>query len=353
MGRIEKFIVRFETFAVLVSLGFYIWFLRRFGLGQIYGYLKLAAWGLCLTVALESISRIANTFGWRVTILDYPRRLRFRELFAARIAGEAIDYITPTAQLGGQPVMATMVRRKLTMAVGLATVSIAALTEAIGQLGFITAALVIAIPLVAKVHSLFWPLIGGMTLAISLAAGFFYVQTKRPFELLRRAASGLMPLLNDPELKDGAAQADAVLADIYAHHRGRVVISSLCYLVAWSMGPVEIYILLRLLHQPVPLLVPLAVEAVGLLIERATFLIPAKLVSQEGGKALILALLGYPAGVGFVVGLLRRIKEMAWVLFGLSAFAIHRLGTQRETQEAGAREARSAAVLRAQGEQSL
>ena len=162
-----------------------------------------------------------------------------------------------------------------------------------------------------------------------------------------------MPLLNDPELKDGAAQADAVLADIYAHHRGRVVISSLCYLVAWSMGPVEIYILLRLLHQPVPLLVPLAVEAVGLLIERATFLIPAKLVSQEGGKALILALLGYPAGVGFVVGLLRRIKEMAWVLFGLSAFAIHRLGTQRETQEAGAREARSAAVLRAQGEQSL
>ena len=353
MARVEKFIIRFESFAVLVSLGFYVWFLRRFGLGQIYGYLKLAAWGLCLTITLESISRILNTIGWRVTIPDYPRGLGLGELFAARIAGEAIDYVTPTAQLGGQPVMATMVRRRLRMAVGLATVSIAALTEAIGQIGFITAALVIAIPLVVRVHSLLWPLVGGMVLAVSLAGGFFYVQTKRPFERLRRAASGLMPLLNDPELRDAAAQADAVLADFYAHHRVRLAMSSLCYLIAWSMGPVEIYILLRLLHQPVPLLVPLAVEAVGLLIERATFLIPAKLVSQEGGKALILALLGYPAGVGFVVGLLRRIKEMAWVLFGLSAFAIHRLVIQREAQEAGAPEARSAAVLRAQGEQSL
>ena len=74
---------------------------------------------------------------------------------------------------------------------------------------------------------------------------------------------------------------------------------------------------MRLLHQPASLQIVLLVEALGLLIERATFLIPAKLVSQEGGKALILAMLGYPPGIGFVVGFLRRIKEMVWVLFGL------------------------------------
>ena len=75
--------------------------------------------------------------------------------------------------------------------------------------------------------------------------------------------------------------------------------------------------------------IALLVEAVGLLIERATFLIPGKLVSQEGGKALILGMLGYPPGIGFVVGFLRRIKEMVWVLFGLLALMIHRMVVQQ------------------------
>jgi len=67
-----------------------------------------------------------------------------------------------------------------------------------------------------------------------------------------------------------------------------------------------------------------------LLIERATFLIPGKLVSQEGGKALILSLLGYPADLGFAIGFLRRIKEMAWVAFGLLCLIVHRVVTGAE-----------------------
>jgi uncharacterized membrane protein YbhN (UPF0104 family) len=351
MRRLETLVIRFETAAVLVALGFYVWFLRRFGLAQIFDYLRLGAWGLGLTVALESFARAANTLGWRVTIADYPRNLSFAELFSARIAGEAIDYVTPTAQLGGQPVMASMVRRKLSMAIGLATVAIAALAEAIGQIGFVCLALIITLPLEAKVHSLFWAVLGGLAIAIGLVCGFLFVQMRQPFSHLLQAASGLMPLLKDSEMKDGAAQADAVLSDFYAHHWIRLLGSSLCYLLAWSMGPVEIYILLRLLHQPAPILVALLVEALGLLIERATFLIPAKLVSQEGGKALILATLGYPAGIGFVVGLLRRIKELAWVLLGLTCVAAHRWLAERAPRVAAGRQV--VEIRRAQGEQPL
>jgi hypothetical protein len=101
-------------------------------------------------------------------------------------------------------------------------------------------------------------------------------------------------------------------------------------LFAWSLGPVEIYLLLSFLGQKATVEVALLTEALGLLIERATFMIPAKLVSQEGGKALILGMLGYPAGIGFTVGLLRRIKELVWVLFGLLSLGVYRLGESRE-----------------------
>jgi uncharacterized membrane protein YbhN (UPF0104 family) len=317
---------RFETLILLLALGFYVWFLHRFGLATVVSYVRLAGWGLAVTIALESIARIANTLGWRVTIKDYPPKLGLGELFVARISGEAIDYVTPSAQIGGQFVMAVMVRRKLAMALGLATVIVASLAEAIGQIGFISGALIIALPFEARLYHLFWPMMGGLALAIGLAVGFFVLQMKHPFALMWKAAAKLhVGHLGDPEVKTAAEEADATLVDFYSRHRGRLALSCLCYLFAWSMGPIEIYILLTLLHQPATIVTVLLVEGIGLLIERATFLIPAKLVSQEGGKALILTLLGYPVGVGFALGVLRRIKELTWVLIGLAALTAHRM----------------------------
>ena len=278
-------------------------------------------------------------------------------MFAARIAGEAVDYVTPTAQLGGQFVMALMVRRKLEMPVGLATVIVASLAESIGQIVFISAAILISIQMIPQAHRLFWPIMGGLGIAVGLAGGFFYVQTKRPFSYLWRAAAKFdFGGANRDEIKDAAGEADSILLEFYARHRVRLILSCLCYFIAWAMGPVEIYILLKLLHQTATVRVALLVEGVGLLIERATFLIPAKLVSQEGGKALILALLGYPAGIGFTVGFLRRIKEMVWVLFGLVSLMVHRLVVERANGAGHALSARSANVLeiqKAQGEQTL
>src|SRR5579863_6005437 len=193
---------RLQTLILLLAVCFYVWFLRRFGLGVVLSYVRLAGWGLALTIALEALARIANTVGWRVTIMDYPRTLGFGELFAARVSGEAIDYVTPSAQLGGQFVMAVMVRRKLAMALGLATVVVASLAEALGQIGFISGALISALPFEARLHHLFWPVTGGLTIAIGLAAAFFVVQMKHPFALLWKAAAKLnIGHLGDPEVK--------------------------------------------------------------------------------------------------------------------------------------------------------
>jgi uncharacterized membrane protein YbhN (UPF0104 family) len=321
---------RVETIIVVLALAFYVWFLSHFGTREVIGFVRLAGWGLVLTISLEALARVANTVGWWVTIGHHGHGLNFGRLFAARIAGEAIDYVTPSAQLGGQFVMAMMVRRYLEMAVGLATVIIASLCEMIGQIVFITLALLMSIRMVPRSSDFFWAIIGGLVLALAMIGGFLFVQRKHPFSYLLAAASKL-PGIDADEYKDAADDADRFLLDFYAHHRVRLLLSCVCYLFAWSLGPVEIYILLRLLHQPASFEIALLVEAAGLLLERATFLIPAKLVSQEGGKALILALLGYPAGIGFAIGFLRRIKEMVWVLVGLLSLMLHRMTVGTDT----------------------
>ena len=320
---------RLETIIVVLALAFYVWFLSHFGTRQVLGYVRLAGWGLLLTISLEAVARVANTCGWWVTIGKHGSGLRFRQLFAARIAGEAIDYVTPSAQIGGQFVMAMMVRRNLEMAPGLATVFVASLCEMVGQIGFFALAFLTTIRLMPLTRDFFWSIIGGLALALAFIGVFFFLQRNNPFSFLIRAASKF-PGIDADEYKGSAAEADQILRDFYSHHRVRLVASCLCYLVAWGMGPVEIYILLRLLHQQASFEMAILVEAVGQLIERVTFMIPGKLVSQEGGKALILAVFGYPAGVGFAVGFLRRIKEMVWVLFGLLTLTIHRMTVARD-----------------------
>jgi uncharacterized membrane protein YbhN (UPF0104 family) len=327
---------RLETLIILLALGFYAWFLSRFGLLDVARYVRCARWGLAFTISFEGVARIANTLGWRLTIIDYPSNLSFGELFVARIGGEAVDYVTPSAQLGGQFVMAMTVRAKLAIAVGLATVVIATLAESIGQIGFIAGGLVVGLPLEAEMHNLFWPAIGGLTVAIALAAGFFALQLKQPFSQLWRLAVKLeVPQVTDPEIVAAAADADTLLVDFYERHGGRLIAACACYLFAWALGPIEIFIYLRLLHQSASWTIAVLVEAMGLLVERATFLIPAKLVSQEGGKALILSMLGYPADVGFAIGFIRRLKEMVWVAFGLTGLAAHRIASERTSELAG------------------
>jgi len=195
------------------------------------------------------------------------------------------------------------------------------------------------LPLEAGMHRLFFPAIGGLGIAVALAGGFFAVQMKRPFSQLWRLAAKLeVPQMADPELIAAASEADTRLIDFYENHCGRLLASCCCYLLAWALGPIEIFIYLRLLHQPATWTIAVLVEALGLLIERATFLIPAKLVSQEGGKALILSMLGYPADAGFAIGLIRRIKEMVWVGFGLAGLTAHRMVAEH-TRDAGTAEA--------------
>jgi uncharacterized membrane protein YbhN (UPF0104 family) len=329
---------RVETLILVLALGFYGWFLNHFGLSHAIQSVRLVGWGLLGTILLEAVARLANTIGWRVTIVDCPRKLSFGALFVARMAGEAIDYVTPTAQLGGQFVKALMVRRQLAIAVALATVIVASLAEAVGQIGFLSSALLIALPSEARLHHhIFWPVAGGMAIALGLAGGFFFVQLKEPFSyVLRVAAKFDVPQLADPEVQAAACDADALLTDFYANHRTRFALACCCYLIAWSMGPIEILIYLIPLHQPFTWITPLLVEALGQLVERATFLIPGKLMSQEGGKALIMGLLGYPTEIGFALGLLRRLKELAWVLFGLVGLTAHRMISERSTAMAGA-----------------
>ncbi|UPT75927.1 MAG: hypothetical protein M0D55_09805 [Elusimicrobiota bacterium] len=50
-------------------------------------------------------------------------------------------------------------------------------------------------------------------------------------------------------------------------------------------------------------------------------MVPAKIGTQEGGKAVIFKGLGLGAELGFTVGLIRHVRELVWAGAGLFLYA--------------------------------
>ena len=81
------------------------------GLGQILARLQELGWRAPLVLVPYLIVNILDTTGWRRTLPpEAAKRVPFRSLYLVRMAGEAVNSLTPAAAIGGEPVKAHLLR---------------------------------------------------------------------------------------------------------------------------------------------------------------------------------------------------------------------------------------------------
>ena len=97
--------------------------------------------------------------------------------------------------------------------------------------------------------------------------------------------------------------------------------------MAWLLGAVESYLILKFLGIEASLATATVIEAFGTGVRFATFLVPASFGVQEGGFAVTFVALGPSAANGIAFGLVRRLRELVWIAIGLALFAVGRRPT--------------------------
>src|SRR5262249_3098174 len=102
----------------------------------------------------------------------------------------------------------------------------------------------------------------------------------------------------------------------------RLAGSLACFVAGWTVGAVEIYVILLWLGDPVDWQTALAVETGSVLIDGILFFVPAKIGTQEGGKVVLFAALGLSPARGLTVGVVRRIRELTYAGLGLAALGV-------------------------------
>ena len=105
----SKFIMGVFLLGGIVLLG---WMVGQVGLRDLSRASRL---GLLLVhfFLLEIIPDLLHTAGWAACFQGYQRRLRLWQLYGIRLAGNAINQVTPTATLGGEVVKVLLLQPTL------------------------------------------------------------------------------------------------------------------------------------------------------------------------------------------------------------------------------------------------
>lgn len=295
---------------------------------------RVGWFGIGVILLVYALSFVSDSAGWQLTIPSAPLNLAWlRRLVVVRMVGEALNNVTPAAGMGGEPVKALLLKRHYGVAYREAGASIllARTTNLLTLVPFLAGGLYMleGDPRIAEGYK---DAAYAAVLALGLGvAGFFLVQRLRLSSLASHRLSRSRFAARFAHHLEAALhhirEFDERLVRFYTGCRMRFGGALALALLQWILGVVEIYYAMYFLGQPVSLRDAWVIESVNQLIRAGTFFIPGSIGAQEGGFMLVCtALTGNPV-VGVALAVVRRFRELVWIVAGLGCGWLYSLRT--------------------------
>lgn len=308
-------ILRFA--GVLIGLTIMTILIRQVGWKEIQQSLGMLGWGYAVIILYPITWILLNTEGWRMGLhRPFAKKLSLFAMAQIRTAGETFNSLLPSGYVGGEPLKAHLLSRRIPLSEATSSVLIAKAAQSVALVIFVGFGLVLgghgSRSLLKKPGELI--ALGVLSFAIGLfvvllAKGSFakfgrwlHRHTKRPF-LLK-----LEPLLLELDHSIGA---------FYREGKRRFLASILWHLAGWVVGAMEVFIIFYMIGKPIT---PLEAWFVGALAQLAAvigLLAPMGIGLYEGGHYLAASALGLPPALGVSVALIRRVRELFWNIVGL------------------------------------
>lgn len=270
------------------------------------------------------VSYALDALGWRCTLGRHAKKIRFDRLFMTRMAGEAVNYTTPGLYLGGEPMKAYLLsRHQVPLVDGMASVVTAKTTMTFAEVTFIMIGIGLSTALLVHSGDLLMPSLVGLGL-LGFGAGLFVaVQRFGLFISLLRVLERLGVKIAWLQAREHKLQAlDDAIRDFYVRDRRGFLCSFLAYFAGWLVGAVEVYLILYFLGLPVDWPTAVALEALAVFAKGGTAFIPGSVGGQEAGTVLLFVAFGYTEAAGVAFAVVRRLREIVWIAFGLWALGM-------------------------------
>lgn len=291
--------------------------LWKFDPGRVARHLLAFGWGFAVLLPFQILDHMLNAFGWTLAFPpDAARKAGFWDLVRIRVAGDGVNYLTPSANIGGEFVRPGMLAADLSDDVKVTSVLVAKVTQSVGQAFFILSGL--GYLLHAQLFDFegrqaTYGAIGVGGILFGLVVGVSLLIMEPPAWFVRRF----------PGLVEGSAGVRALLKSYLRRHPLRLLGSIAFFMIGYGWGAAEVWIICRFLGLPVGVETAFSIEFLSNLVDALAFWVPAKIGTQEAGKTAIFAGLGLPPETGFTLGVVRHVRELCWAGLGLALYAAH------------------------------
>jgi len=287
--------------------------IHRVGAEPILATLRALAWWQFVLVCLpHGVILAVDTLGWRFAFAQ--DRAPFWRLYGARLAGEALNVVTAVGSVGGEAVKAWLVRRDVSYAESVPSLVIAKTTIVIAQAIFLIVGIVLAWTALDVSGPVLRAMLWLLMIEVLAVGGFFGAQVAG---LVRRA--GRLLVWTGVTADAAAAESlDASLRHYYRHEWRRFAASTGFHTLGWLIGgALEATLMLWLLGVTSSVVTAMVIEALGSGVRFASFMVPAGLGAFEGANAAAFGALGFGAAAGLAFSVVRRARQVAWIVVGL------------------------------------
>lgn len=302
---------------LLAGVGVIGWILWTVGLATVASNLSVIGTWLLAFIILYLFAQLAYMIGWWVVMDPEARACGFLKLFGVYLAGDTVNYLVPSGNLGGEPVKAYLLRDTLGFGRALTSIVIHKHAELVAQWVLLVGGLTICLTYLELPRSVTLAntvIVGGLGGSLLLMTWALMTGTISP--ILRRL-SDWRPLASYLQTHQPAADALATQIRTFYSEQGRwfLVATGWC-LIGWCGGLLETYLVLRILSPAEGWSTAVAVETLVLAFNIVFSFVPARLGSAEGVRVGVFLLVGLPAAQGVAYGAVRRVREVAWILPG-------------------------------------
>ncbi len=309
---------------ILLALGgiFLAYLVWKIGAREIWRELASLGWGLIPLVLAEGIAEMIHTLGWRHCMNEPYRSLPWFFLFRIRMAGYAINYLTPTATLGGEVTKGTLLASAHKGPGAVTGVLIGKLCFGFSHLLFVVIGSIFILSRV-KLPAALWL---GMLLSSALVASgmviFLLLQKRGKLgTLVRWLAARKLGGCFLQRAAAGITEVDEALQLYYRERSHALLFAISWHLLGYSIGILQTWYFFSLLNRT-SWVVAAATWFLGMWFDLLTFAMPLGLGTLEGTRIVALKAVGYNALLGMTYGVALRLAQVFWAAAGLLNYAL-------------------------------
>ena len=301
----------------LLLLGYLV---GTLGLDDILANLGAMGWSFGLVLLLAFGWHVTNSIAWSFAFPPDAFRPRLRALFMSKLAGEAVNQLTPLANLGGEPLKAYLLRHQAPTSRGLASVVINKTAQVFTGLAFTAVGLSLVI--------LYWelPLAVPVTVKTGLALLFTVAALllAAVWRKQRHMFSSLLGLVRRLGIRldlierrmAKAVRIDENISRFYHQHKARFGLVLAFHACGWLLGACETWVILRSLTQGIDFEVAFLITSLTVIINSLFFFMPSNIGVLEGGQVFLFMTLGLDPAVGLSLGIIKRMRKIFWISAG-------------------------------------